>query len=74
MRVRFNVNLGSLDAAACNKATGSKLNYKLCTEGSVVDLSDDAAEWFAKRPDFKSLFEEVTVKGEAKAPAIAGVK
>lgn len=70
MRVRFLQNLGSIHAAECNKATGSKLNYKQCSIGAVVDLPDEAIEWFGKNRDFVALFEEVEVRAVAKKPEI----
>lgn len=68
MLVRFNQNLGLLDIRLVKDKTGHELNPADCKAGCTTDLPARAAELLGSK--YKSLFEPVNVKGEAKKPEI----
>jgi len=66
MLVRFNVNLGSGDAAYCNDKWHTQIDFTKCKAGQTADIPDVAADYLAGK--YKSLFDVVgSVKGEAKS-------
>lgn len=67
MKYKFTSNLGSEDALAVG------LDFKECTQGSVVDVPDEAAKSLLEK--YPALLEEPekSLKAIAKEPAVVGV-
>lgn len=62
MKVQFTRNLGSRDA------NNLGLDSTKCTDGSTVDVSDDAAQWLADR-GIATPVTESTKKSKGDPPA-----
>lgn len=62
MKIKFRVNLGSVDAA------GLKLDWSECKQGSELDVSKATGELLCERGIAEPVTE--TVKGVAKQPSI----
>ncbi len=72
MLVKFGTNLGRDEAAACNLACGTKINFKECTKDAEVDIPESAVEWLSKKhgPDQVLVKPVESVRGVAKKPEV----
>jgi hypothetical protein len=71
MLVRFKNNLGLADIRLLKDKAGVDLEIKQCKEGETCELPQKAVDVLISKYGAKqSLFEAVSVKGEAKKPEI----
>lgn len=71
MQYRLLLNLGTVDAKFLNDKQGARLSLhpQDLKAGSIIDLSEAAAEWLSKK--YPALMEPVkAIRTEAKKPEI----